>query len=450
MTVITICTLLTVFSFDAAKLISGSNGYTVNSALNAAPAKSTVTVEPEGTGLRVAMVVTTLPYVKENMAKAYNDSFIKIRFRQDYISWPNDTYTKKSYYLKTSKCDISAESELTGSLKARQERGTPAICPTDKGVLGGRFQRDPPLDYWYLRASVDTCAKYCGQEGEISCDACAPQAELNDFLNNDIEIAFYFQQTVNVITEKVTWVLLPQTFYLSLGVTPMVEVYVQKVISQIRNKWRYGFSDEGTRYKEYVKFSSSNERQSSYAVEKSLAQYYLHNDPHTEAEETQTPYTLLEMVSSLGGLSTALAVLFGTVGTAGNCLMNDDDAVHAASDAYIASVAWGDVESCAEFARELRQAQLPGQAFCRSHWWKVYERKKRQFNELQHFRKIMMELIEDPKYAHLDPRDKLHEDTMQEFEEKHHVRSTAGGMGYIPGVGKVAETVPGEGDQTDI
>ena len=50
----------------------------------------------------------------------------------------------------------------------------------------------------------------------------------------------------------------------------------------------------------------------------------------------------------------------GTIGMGANCLMNDDDAVHSCAEAYISSVAWGDVEMTAEFARELRQVAFNG------------------------------------------------------------------------------------------
>jgi hypothetical protein len=47
---------------------------------------------------------------------------------------------------------------------------------------------------------------------------------------------------------------------------------------------------------------------------------------------------------------------------------------------------------------------------------------------LQHFRRIMFDLVDDPKYAHLDPRDKLQTDTVAEFETRNHLKGTTGGL----------------------
>lgn len=429
MTLCTIGTLLSVFSFDTAAWSSGSNGYTMNMDVHIAKADMSIPVVVQGTGVRVAMVINT-PENSNKMRQAYNDSFVKIRFQQHFISWPNGKYNKTETALNSAACDIPAASELTGSVSWRLEKGTPAICPTEPAVLGGKFHQG--LDYRYLVSSVEVCQSYCGQSGEISCAKCAPQAELQAFLSQEIAISFYFQEIVNIVTNQQTWVELGQTFHLQMGLTPNVEVFLGAVHALIRDKTTYGINDDDTVQRTYARWSgASTLRNMPFTSDKALARWYMRVDPNIETEETHTPYTLLECITGLGGLASATAIIFGTIGTGANCLMNDDDAVHAASDAYIASVAWGDVEATAAFGRELRQAQLPSQKFCRSAWWKVYERKKRQYNELQHFRRVMLELIDDPKYAHLDPRDKLQTDTVSEFEEKQHLRHTTGGMGSM-------------------
>ena len=49
-------------------------------------------------------------------------------------------------------------------------------------------------------------------------------------------LTLFVQQVVNVRTMQPSWVGLPQTFYLAMGLTPKVEVFVRHASAVIRDK----------------------------------------------------------------------------------------------------------------------------------------------------------------------------------------------------------------------
>jgi hypothetical protein len=308
MTLFTIGSLLTVLSLSMSDWSTGARGYTVNTAVVGGTDDLQLPVLTQGPGLRVAIIINP-GNDPADLAKVYNESFVKVRFRQDSVSWPNGTYHKAKKDINTTKCTIG--------------NGDYAWCPSEQGSLAGRYAKGVNFDY--LRSSVEVCESYCGKAGQISCDACASQAELDALISKEMIITFYYQRIVNIVTDETAWVEIPQTFYLQSQLTSKIEIFVGHVKAEIRDKWTYGINEDDTKIKIYAgSGSQSNFRFVPYATEKALARYYLRLDSHTKSEESHTPYTLLEIITTLGGLATACAFIFGTVGTGANCLMNDD------------------------------------------------------------------------------------------------------------------------------
>jgi len=78
--------------------------------------------------------------------------------------------------------------------------------------------------------------EYCGKSGQIPCSQCASKTELDNLISQEVMLTLFVQQVVNVRTMQPSWVGLPQTFYLAMGLTPKVEVFVRHASAVIRDK----------------------------------------------------------------------------------------------------------------------------------------------------------------------------------------------------------------------
>ena len=400
--------ILSVMGLSLRDWADGSRGYSIDSFGMVMPTGQTVPVdgltEIKSAGLRIAMDAHAT-FGTDADKKIQNASYVKIKFRHTEIQWvKNGT----QYVMKKTKTDLGSTKCSLIDEKTGGSIGDNVVCAEKSSKIGGRYTKNNVFNY--IKASVQICKSYCGQSGEIACSSCASDAELSTVLQGNIHTNFYIQQTINVINDTQSYMGLPQTFSLAMNLTPKVDAYVRYHEADIRDKFMYGFQDDAFVRKHYVQFLRSDQRYEPFKFTSDhgqLSAFSLRLDSYVANHEDYTPYTLLEVITSLGGLITLTALIFGSIGKGSNMLMNDDDAVHGTVEAYVAAIAWGDVASAATFARQLRQAQVPAMTNCRSRWWKVYERKKRSFNEIRHFRRIMMELVNDPKFSHLDFRQAL-------------------------------------------
>lgn len=147
-----------------------------------------------------------------------------------------------------------------------------------------------------------------------------------------------------------------------------------------------------------------------YRYEKAMVRFYIRFDYKTYEHLFFTPYLLVQVLN-MGGVLTLLMVLFGMPARLSNMMVNDSSSVVASLESYIAAVAWGDTSTAQVFARQLRYHGLPPpKPDCRwclpaqERWWRVFERKKRNFWEVNHFRAIMLELARSKQFEHLAPQ----------------------------------------------
>jgi len=206
---------------------SGERGYQVSTALSPADPKKVVPVNVNGTGLRVALLIQVPGGNELAVNQSRNDSFIKVRFRSDAVPFGNHGM-KEKVELGAAPCLINTGDNDVGN------PGDLVVCPVYPGSLAGRFSNT--LDYHYVRASVEVCAEYCGKSGQIPCSQCASKTELDNLISQEVMLTLFVQQVVNVRTMQPSWVGLPQTFYLAMGLTPKVEVFVRHASAVIRDK----------------------------------------------------------------------------------------------------------------------------------------------------------------------------------------------------------------------
>lgn len=272
-----------------------------------------------------------------------------------------------------AKCRSRTAWKNLGKKRCKLGSSETGYCPVDGVSVQGEYG-DPV--YTYIQVMGALCKRYCGKPGEIACSQCASDQELDSIIRTGVGTS------VSIRDFKSHDVGAWSKYYLTTATSlcMKMEVFFRRTTELWHSRWDFLGGDE--KY-DYATFEDSYVR--SDEMKEMITSFFLRADKF-ETEIKKTPYTLMDLLQSLGATWSFLGITVGLVARKINGLASSREEMERSVSTYIRAVAWGDLQRAIECGHRLRRGMVRTNEYDEL-------LQKEMFETIHRFRKEMDEMV---------------------------------------------------------